>query len=186
MAAFPEALFQQMERQYAQYGRDYVAPVTTPRGLQLRVAYLERATRQTNERVAERHAAAAAGVSVETWRRWKRGTQRPGKANTQRLQDVVSSLRRLGAGRRAQADLANVHPVVRGRISWNGYYNRQAERTVHYDFAFDLRGLVVPWLQQDMAGLVQAWNDAHDNALQATGQSVVPVRYEGDNVSVTW
>lgn len=61
-------------------------------------------------------AAAAAGVSRETWRRWRAGTQTPRPANLERMQAAVRR-ERLAAGRRSRLLRGRPQMMVSGYMT---------------------------------------------------------------------
>lgn len=97
-------------------------PVTQHRGRNARMNALEKV-------FGEKAAAAAAGVTPRTWKRWRETDAKPRATSLAGLQGAYDrllddqTLRRLSSGRhRARVS-------VTAEIQWSGYYNGQADKS---------------------------------------------------------
>jgi hypothetical protein len=171
-----EALQGEMDRLWAD--TEVRSPITGNRGRKDRMRAIERAHR------GPAGAAAAVGVSRETWRRWgKTGGQSPSAANLRRLQDTYETASRPARLRALKARLRRSAPVVTAVVRWSNSkpYNREPHRTVRLK-PIPLDGLVGPWDLGDGPMLaetleqtvVAAYPDSH------AGE----IRFEGDAVTV--
>lgn len=87
MADFPEALDAALRAYYSVTG-EYRSGVDTKRGFQARTGALERAYG------SQKAAAQAAGVSPDTWSKWKRGKSSPTPASQRKIARAHTSLLR--------------------------------------------------------------------------------------------
>lgn len=87
MADFVEALDEALSDFYSVRG-DFVSPVESRRGFQARVRALEKA------HGSKRAAAAAAGISKDTWSRWATGKQMPGPGSLAKVSSAHTALLR--------------------------------------------------------------------------------------------
>jgi transcriptional regulator with XRE-family HTH domain len=102
-------------------------PITQRRGLTARMNQLEKHHAKKGDRPgqAAARAARAAGISPETWRRWRKGDQPPSARMLAKLQDAYTQHPHppqpapLPQSSRPPKEV-HVTAVVR----WNGYYNQ--------------------------------------------------------------
>lgn len=134
---------------------------------------------------AARRAAEAAGISPNTWRRWRSGTQKPGPAALRKLEGAYNRLITLPKFRRSLAD-QKVPNVVRvsAKVRWSkspkSQYNKTKYRTV------DLESM-----RQPMVIVIRAWGSAGPQAAAeaferetALNYSAAEIAFEGDNVTI--
>ena len=152
------------------------SPISSNRGRTTRMREIER------QHGGPAGAAAAVGVSRQTWRRWsKSGGQAPSKANLSRLQDVYEDSARPGRLRALRARLRRSKPVVTAVVRWSNSkpYNRNPHRTVKLN-PVDCSGLVGPWELGDVPLMGETFEEAVMKAYNAP-----EIRFEGDAVTVS-
>jgi len=171
---------------HSRYSSAPISPVTTDRG---RVARMKRIERETGSPKA---AAAAVGVSRETWRRWGltgrnprtgKPYQKPKAANLANLDRLTADLYRRTLLRGLQRTLAAVTQIrITGVIRWNGYLNKLGGgyRTTTLPGPADLRPVILPYAE---GGFSQV-GDQFEHAIGlAEGASI---HLEGNAVEVSW
>jgi transcriptional regulator with XRE-family HTH domain len=158
-------------------------PVTQRRGLTARMNQLEKHFARPGDRKgsAARRAAKAAGLSPDAFARWKGGQRKPAAASLAKLEAAFKRII-VTPKMRSRAAKAGVPNTVRvsAIINWNGYKNRQEQRTV------DLGGM-----RGVMTDVIRAWHrhgpeDAAERFEEgaATQHSTGFIKFEGDQVQI--
>lgn len=133
MPTLPEALDAALRERYPVQG--VKTPATQRRGLSARMSQLEKHFTRKGDRkgTAGRRAAAAVGISLRTWERWRKGEQKPTAATLRKLEAahnqavVFPKLKR-----KVNADQIPTKVNVAARVVWNGYRNQVEQRTVKF------------------------------------------------------
>lgn len=133
---------------------DVRTPITQRRGYTARMNQLEKHHAQKGDRPgqAAARAARAAGISPETWRRWRTGKQPPSARMLAKLDNSYKNTLTLPILRRSlQAAGLPTMVTVTAVVRWNGYYNQTPKRTINFG-----PGGVLPVMRDT----IRAW--AHD------------------------
>lgn len=168
-----------------------VSPPESDRGRIARMNALEKA------HGGPRGAAAAVGVSRETWRRWRltgkdprtgRPRQKPGAASLSKLTGAAGKLYRSAQRDRIIRGLARARGVwFKGVIKWDGYYNPKAHRRVSIADQMDLSSLYGPWSYGDLPMLGEQFEELC--AIHYSGEHggrPTAIQIEDDDVTVGW
>jgi transcriptional regulator with XRE-family HTH domain len=188
VADFPEALDDALRDFYSPRG-DYVSPVESKRGFQARVRALEKA------HGSKRAAAAAAGISKDTWSRWATGKQMPGPGSLAKVGAAHTALLRAAkvaakgtpGNIEIYATVACVPVGPASRSKKNRYYNGGSSNATGAARTFKADKLTGPQRHD----VVTAWAAGHspqyvadllrDKITDAYGSKF---DFEGHNVSV--
>lgn len=184
-------------------GRFRVVEVRTPatqrRGLLARMNQLEKHHTQKGDRPgqAANRAARAAGISPETWRRWRKGGQPPSARSLAKLQDAYLNQVTLPPLRRALRAPGAVPTTVKvtAVVRWNGYYNRTQERTIEFGpggVIPVMRSTIRAWAYDgaDAAALAFEYGLSEEHQVpneigyEEDGQPSPGIRFEGDDVQI--
>jgi hypothetical protein len=151
-----QAIMAELDDRFGHHG-EVISPVSSDRGRIARMHALER------KHGSPKAAAAALGISRETWRRWglrksQKGHQAPSAANLRRLADAYRNMLRPSRLRAAARALSPARVKVTGDIRWNGYYNRESHRSTTLD-PLALRSLVDLWERRDTERLGERFQE---------------------------
>lgn len=175
-----EALQAEMDRKWGTYG-EVASPANSTRGRIARMNRLERA------HGGPAGAAAAVGVSRGTWVRWGRTSgrvQHPSAKNLGKLEGAYRDALAPARIRAATRGLGITSPTVSATVRWNGYYNKQAHRSVHLDRAANYAGLVAPWLAGNQAEMAHVFELVASDRFGLRDGDEAHLRFEGDDVTV--
>lgn len=156
------------------------SPITSNRGRLARMQELER------QNGGPAGAAAAVGVSRQTWRRWGKGAQGPSAANLKRLGDAYERAARPKRLARLRSRLRNASSYVKAEVKWTNStakYNAKRHRPVNLD-ATDLTGLIAPWEADNRGQLAEAFEIAISKEYQEMDGDEPTIAFEGDDVTV--
>jgi hypothetical protein len=175
-----EALLHRID-QYG--GGEPASPVDSDRGRIARMNHLEKA------HGGPRGAAAAVGVSRETWRRWRltgkdprtgRPRQKPSSTSLGKLRGAARKLYDAARDRRVRGALAHVRNVrITGIIEWDGYRNPIEQRSTTLG-DMSLAGLHGPWKARDADSLAETFQAIIGREMDADIQIL------GDECRVEW
>lgn len=188
MADFPTALDRALTDHYG-VREDYRSPVESPRGFKARVGALERAYK------SQKAAAEAAGISPDTWTRWKTGKQTPGRASLLKVAAAhMALLRAAKVANKGYPSRIDVKAIVAARAKAglgrnpkkNTYYNggKSNDSKAHRTFRADELSAA------QVASVVNAWaaggrpGDVADALLREI-ERAYPGRFEFEGTDVT-
>jgi len=175
-------------------------PITQRRGLLARMNQLEKHHAKKGDRPgqAAARAARAAGISPETWRRWRNGKQPPSPRMRDKLGNSYNNTLKLPSLRRAlkAAGLpTQVH--VTANVRWNGYYNQNPKRTIKFGpsgIARVMRSTIRAWAYDGPEaaalafeyGLSEEHNVPNEIGYDETQPDLESpgIRFEGDDVEI--
>lgn len=143
-------------------------PISHRQGLTARLTAIEAG------RGSEKAAAEAAGVTLRTWRGWKRNpgailARRSRAGVEQAYQDDWERRNRdpLRQMRYALAKARTAHPIIWAEMQWDGYYNGQGQSVgasqpapPYADNTYAHRR--VDFQEQDISSVVRAWRTGRD------------------------
>lgn len=173
-----EALKREMDRLWEDTGPR--SPITGNRGRLARMRELER------RNGGPKGAAAAVGVSRETWRRWTQTgprAQSPSAVNLKRLGSAYDRATRPARLSRLRTRLRTSRPWVEAVINWDSYYNAEPFRHTQLE-AVDVSGLVDPWQADSQTQMTDVFELAVSKAYKVGNGRVPAIRFEENNVTV--
>jgi transcriptional regulator with XRE-family HTH domain len=153
VADLPQALDAALRARYRV--TEVRTPITQRRGLTARMNQLEKHHAKKGDRPgqAAARAARAAGISPETWRRWRKGDQPPSARMLAKLQDAYTNTLTLPSLRRSLKAAGLPKEVhVTAVVRWNGYYNQGGIPPGHRTIKFGPGG--IPGV---MRSTIRAW-----------------------------
>lgn len=174
MANLPEALDATLRARYM--GSEIKRPVTHRQGLKARLNALQR------QFPTQKAMAAHLGVTPRTVQRWRSGESKPTGPAQRKIEGAMTRLITLP---RVRARLKSLLPpnsiTVTAVVVWNGYKNRQAQRSTTLG---GMRGV--------MEKVIKAWATAGPQAAAqvfergaAVTNNTPKIQFEGDDVDVS-
>lgn len=157
-------------------GGEIRRPITHRQGLTARLNAIQK------QFPTQKAMAAALGVSPRTLQRWRDGTRKPDAKSQRKIEGAHNRLVSLPRMRRRLKSLPPPNSVtVSAVINWNGYKNRQEQRSTTLG---GMRGV--------MARVIRAWAAAGPQAAArvfekgaAQVHNTPSVKFEGDDVDVS-